>query len=255
VTSIVMVSLSLSLLLAVSSTANAAELKVFCTHALTPALEKLGPGFETATGNKLVVIDSTSGAAVKRIQSGEVADVALLTGAAIRNLAKQGKLDSASVIDIGSTGIAVGVRAGAPKPDISSVAAFKQTLLSVKSLAYSDPADGAASGIHINKVLERLGLADQLRPKITLVGGGGAVGPLAASGAVEMVVQMESELRASPGVTVVGPLPAELQDLTLFSAAVFVGSKNIAGANSLIQMLKSPKSAPLLEATGMQLPK
>lgn len=244
--------LSLSILLVIPSIAGAAELKVFCTHALTPAMEQLGPDFERSTGYKLVIIDATSGATVKRIQGGETADLAISTGAAIRDLAKQGKLDSASVSDLASTGIGVAVRTGAPKPDISSVAAFKQTLLAAKSIAYSDPAAGGGSGIHFAKVVQRLGLTEQLKPKTTLVGGGGAVGPLVASGQVELAVQMKSELLAAKGVQYVGPLPGDLQEVTLFSAGIFSGSKNAAGAKSLIRLLKSKKAAPVLKATGMQ---
>jgi molybdate transport system substrate-binding protein len=244
--------LALSILLVIPSIAGAAELKVFCTHALTPAMEQLGPDFERSTGYKLVIIDVTSGAAVKRIQGGETADLALLTGAAIRDLAKQGKLDQASVSDLASTVIGVAVRAGAAKPDISSVAAFKQTLLAAKSIAYSDPAAGGGSGIHFAKVVQRLGLTEQLKPKTTLVGGGGAVGPLAASGQVELAIQMKSELLATKGVQYVGPLPEELQEVTLFSAGIFSSSKNAAGAKRLIRLLKSKKAAPVLKATGMQ---
>ncbi len=246
---------SLFLLLVVPSAAGAVELKVFCTHALTPAMEKLAPEFERKTGTKLVIFDSTTGAAMKRISSGEVADVVILTGSAIRKLAQEGKLDPKTVKDIAATGISVAVRAGAPKPDISSASALKQAVLSAKSIAYTDPAAGGASGIHFAKVLQRLGIADQVKPKTTLVGGGGAVGPLVASGKAEMGVQMESELRATKGIEIVGPLPGDLQDLTLFSGGIFAGSKNAAAGKRLIKFLRSAKAAPVLKATGMQIPK
>jgi len=246
---------SLFLLMTVALPAAAAELKVFCTHALTPAMEQLVANFERTTGNKVVIIDSTTGAAVKRIQGGESADVAILGDPAIRSLAKEGKLDPKSVKAIGSTGVAIGVKAGAPKPDISTPAALKQTLLAAKSVAYSDPAAGGGSGIHFAKVVQRLGIADQLKPKTTLVGGGGAVGPLAAEGKVQLAVQMESELRAVKGVDVVGQLPGDFQEVTLFSAGIFTGSKNAAGGKKLIQMLKSAKSAPILKASGVQVAK
>ena len=170
-------------------------------------------------------------------------------------MVKQGKLDPKSVNDVAATGISVGVRAGAPKPNISTVDAFKQALLSAKSIAYSDPADGGYSGIVAARVVQRLGLTDQLKPKTTLVGGGGAVGPLAASGKVELAIQMESELRATKGIDIVGPLPGDLQDLTLFSAGVFAGSKNAAAGERLIKLFKSKKAVPVLKETGMQLPK
>ena len=240
--------LSLCILLIVPSSAKAAELKVICTHALTPAVEQLTADFERSTGQKLVIIDATSATAVKRIQAGETFDVAILLGPAIRDLAKQGKLDPASVTDLATTSVGLAVRTGAPKPDISSVAALKKTLLAAKSIAYST--DGG-SGIYFAQVIQRLGLAEQLKPKITLVGGGAAVGPLAASGQVELAVQMKSELMASKGVEWVGPLPPEVGEAFLFSAGVFHDSKNAAGAKSLIQLLKSKKAVPVLKATGM----
>ncbi|MGA2991816.1 MAG: substrate-binding domain-containing protein [Candidatus Korobacteraceae bacterium] len=250
-----LLTLSLSLLLVVPSMAGAAELKVFCTHALTPALEQLKADFESKTGNKLVIIDSTSIAAAKRIQAGEAGDVAILTDSVNKDLVKQGKLDPKSVKDIAVTGISVAVKAGAPKPDISTVEAFKKTLLAAKSIAYSDPAAGGYSGIVAARGIQRLGLTDQLKSKTTMVGGGGAVGPLAADGRVELAIQMESELKATKGVDIVGPLPGDLQDLTLFSAAVMTGSKNAAGAEKLIKLFKSKKAIPVLKATGMQMPK
>lgn len=227
-------------------------LQSFIPGALAAAVKQLGPQFEQATGYKLAITGATAGALLKRIQDGETADLAILAGTAAVDLAKQGKLDPASVVVIASAGLGVAVRVGAPKPDIRSVAAFKQALLSAKSVAYSDPADGASSGIHFAQVLQRLGLADELRPKTTLVRIGGSVGALVASGEVELAVQMESELLAAEGVELVGPLPQELQKLTIFSAAVFSGSQNTTAANSFIQFLASAEAAPVLKAIGLQ---
>jgi molybdate transport system substrate-binding protein len=242
--------LSLSLLLAIPSVAAAVEVRVICTHALTPAVEQLKADYEKSTGNKLVVIDATSADAMKRIHGGESFDLAILLGPAIRDLAKQGKLDPASVTDLAITGVGIAVKKGAPKPDISTVEAFRKTLLAAKSIAYSE---AGGSGIHFADVVKRMGLTEQLKPKTTLVGGGGAVGPLAVSGQVELAVQMKSELYAVKGIDYVGPLPGEYGKPFLFSGAIFSNSKNVAGAKSLIQLLTSKKAEPVLLSTGMDL--
>lgn len=244
--------LSLSILLAVPTIAGAAEVKVICTHALTPAVEQLKADYDRSTGNKLVIIDATSADAMKRIQGGESFDLAILLGPAIRDLAKQGKLDPASVADLANTGVGIAVKKGAPKPDISTVPAFKNTLLKAKSLAYSE---AGGSGLYFAEVVKRMGLTEQLKSKTTLVGGGGAVGPLAVSGQVELAVQMKSELYAVKGVDYVGPLPGEYGKAFLFSAGVFSNTKNAAGAKSLIQLLRSKKAEPVLLSTGMDLVK
>lgn len=221
-------------------------------YAMVPALEQLSPQFERTAGYKLVISGTTTGVAIKRIQSGETADLAILAGAATSDLAKQGKLDHTTLAVIASGGIGLAVRAGAPCPDISSVAAFKQALLSSKSVAYSDPADGGTSGIHFAQVLRRLGLVDQIRSKVTLVRDGGSAGDLVASGKVEFAVQMESELLTAKGAQLVGPLPQELQGLVIFTAAVFTASENAAAAKNFIRLLTSAKASSILKATGLQ---
>jgi len=244
--------LSLSLLLIVPTIAGAAEVKVICTHALTPAVEQLKADYDRSTGNKLIIIDATSADAMKRIQGGESFDLAILLGPAIRDLAKQGKLDPASVADLAVTGVGIAVKKGGPKPDISTVPAFRNTLVTAKSIAYSE---AGGSGIYFAEVVNRMGLTDQLKPKTTLVGGGGAVGPLAVSGKVELAVQMKSELYAVKGVDYVGPLPGEYGKSFLFSAGIFANSKNAVGAKSLIQLLRSKQAEPVLLSTGMDLVK
>ena len=230
---------------------NNALLHAIIAQAVVPAAEQLSPRFEQATGYKVVISGTTTGAAVQRIQGGEIADLAILTEAAIRDLVKQGKLDSASVAPIASCGIGLAVRAGAEAPDISSVAALKQVLLSAKSIAYSDPATGGTSGVYFARIVHDLGIADQVIAKTTFVRNIEPAGALAASGEVELAVQMESELLSVEGAKLAGLIPRELQNPIVFLGAVFTSSKNAIVTRSFIQLLKSPEAISILESTGV----
>ena len=238
--------------LAIPSNAFGTEIKVLCTQALTSAMAKIGPQFERETGNKLVVIYSGTGGLLKRIKNGETADVIIVTASAVDNLAKQGKIVEQSRTAIAQTGVGIAIRRGAPRPDISSAEALKRTLLAAKSIAYSDPAGGGASGIVFAQVVEKLGIAEQLKSKTKLVPAGGSSGALAASGEAEIAVQMISELMPVSGAEVVGPLPPGLQTLTVFSAGVSASAANPAAAKQLILFLSSPAVTPVLREAGLE---
>jgi molybdate transport system substrate-binding protein len=216
------------------------------------AMTQFGAQFEEQTGHKLAITYGTTGSIVKRIMGGEAADLVIATAPAVQNLVKSGKAIPGSNLSIASTGIGIAVRAGTPKPDVSSVETFKNSLLAAMSVAYSDPADGAASGIHFAKVLQRLGIADQMKPKSKLVGGGGNVGEVVAKGKAEIAVQMTSELLPVAGITYVGPLPAELQDMTIFAAGICTNTTQRDAAKALIEFLSSPAMEPKLKATGLE---
>ena len=239
-------------MLAIPSVMTGSEIKVLCTHAFMEAMTQVGAQFEEQTGHKLAITYGTTGNIVKRLTGGETADLVIATAPAVENLVKSGKIIEGSNLSIASTGIGVAVRAGTPKPDVSSVEAFKSSLLAAKSVAYSDPADGAASGIHFAKVLQRLGIADQMKPKSKLVGGGGNVGEVAAKGEAEIAVQMTSELLPVAGITYVGPLPGELQDMTVFAAGISANATQRDAAKTLIDFLSSPGVEPKLKATGLE---
>jgi molybdate transport system substrate-binding protein len=251
--SILAVAIECSFLLALgvaAATARAGEVKVMSTVALTPTLDELAPKYESSSGNKLSIVYSTIAELKKRIEAGETADVMILSRPALDSLQSQGKVAQGSIVNVGSSYVAVGIRAGAPKPDIGTPEKLKAALLAVKSISYADPAKGGASGVHFAKVLDRLGIADQMKPKTVLVPGAEA-GELVAKGQVEMAVAQASEIAAVPGAQVVGPLPGDFNSATVFAVGIGPTSKNPAAAKSLIELLTGPIGAAVLESKGM----
>src|ERR1700712_3399609 len=202
--------------------ADAAELKVFTSVALTNALDELAPIFEQKTGNKLTISYDLAAVQKKRILDGERADVIILTRVMMDDLAKQNKLAPGNIVNVASTPVALAARAGAPKPDISTVDAFKQTLLSAKSISYADPAKGGLSGVVASRAIERLGIAEQMKSKTTLVPG--AQSPdLVAKGEVELGIGQAPEIVPNAGAQLVGPLPGELGSMTPFRGRIGAG--------------------------------
>lgn len=237
-------------LLAGVPAAWAGEIKVMSTVALTATLDELKPKFESATGHKLTFVYSVIADLKKRIQDGETADVMLLSRAALDDLATQGTVASGSIVNVASSAVSVAVRAGAAKPDISTADALKRTLLAGKSVVYADPAKGGASGVHFAKMLEKLGIADEMKPKTTLVPGAQAA-EVVSRGEAELGVAMASEIVPIKGAQLVGPLPKELGMVLQFSAGVGPKSQDPAAANALIQFIKSPAGADALKSNGM----
>jgi molybdate transport system substrate-binding protein len=230
---------------------HAAELKVLTSVALTTALNELSPIFEQKTGNKLVIDFNLAAAQKKRILDGERADVIILTRAMMEDLAKQNKLASGNIVNVAGTPVSLAARAGAPKPDISTVDAFKETLLSAKSISYADPAKGGLSGVVAGKAIERLGIAEQMKAKTTLVPG--AQSPeLVAKGEVELGIAQASEIVPIAGVQLVGPLPGELGSLTLFTGGVGAESGSADAAKALIEFLAGPEAAPHFKSKGFE---
>jgi molybdate transport system substrate-binding protein len=233
------------------SVAEAAEVKVLTSVALTAALNELAPRFEKATADKLNIVYGLAAEMKKRVLDGETADVILITRPMMDDLQKQNKLAAGTLVDVAGTPVAIAARAGAPKPDIGTVDAFKRTLLAAKSVAYSDPAKGGVSGVHFAHVLERLGIADQMKPKTILVSG--ALAPeLVAKGEAELGVGQGSEIVPVAGVQLVGALPGELASTTVFAAAVGAESKSAAAAKALIVFLTGPDAAPTFKAKGFE---
>jgi molybdate transport system substrate-binding protein len=245
--------LVLASILLLAANAAAAEVKVMVSSAFAAACQELARDFERNTGNKVVIIAGPSmgkapEAILNRLQRGEPADVLIMVGYTLGDLVKQGKVLADSRVDLAESGIAMAVRAGAAKPDISSVEAFKNTLLKAKSIVYSD----SASGIYVSTELyARLGLADQLKSKSQLIQAE-PVGLVVARGEAELGFQQNSELLPIKGIEIVGPLPSSLQKMTLFAAGIAAGSKDPAAAKALIQFLASPAAAPVIRNTGME---
>ncbi|HWU40719.1 MAG TPA: substrate-binding domain-containing protein, partial [Candidatus Acidoferrum sp.] len=191
---------------ATAPVALTADIKVMSTVALNAVLDDLKPKFESASGNKLNIVYGLIADLKKRVQDGETADVILLSRAALDDLQTQGKVASGSIVNLASSSVAIAVRAGATKPDISTTDALKRTLLASKSIIYADPAKGGASGVYFAKVLERLGIVDQMKSKTILVPGAQAA-EVVAKGEAELGVGMGSEIVPVSGAQLVGPLP------------------------------------------------
>ena len=232
------------------ATARAADVKVFTSVALKSVLDELAPAYEKVSGNKLTITYGLAAEMKKRVLAGETADVIMLTRAMMEDLQKQNKLGG-DLVNVAGTPVAVAARAGAPKPDIGTVEAFKQTLLAAKSIVYADPAKGGLSGVVFAHALDRLGIAEQMKPKTILVPGAQAA-DVVAKGEAELGVGQASEIVPVAGAQLVGPLPGELGSLTRFTAAVGAGSGSPDAAKSLIQFLTAPQVAPRFQAKGFQ---
>jgi molybdate transport system substrate-binding protein len=231
--------------------AGAAELKVLTAGAFKPVVLALVPDFEKQTGHKVTVDNDTAGALKKRIEGGEAFDVAVITPAVVDELAGKGKIADGSRVNLATVGVGVVVKEGAPKPDVSTVEKFKQALLAAKSVAYIDPASGGSSGIYIDKLLVKLGIADQIRPKAKLKKGG-HVADLVVSGEAELGLHQISEIVPVKGAALVAPLPQEIQNTTTYAAGLSASAKNNEAAKALIKMLAGPAAAAVLKSKGME---
>ncbi|MBI3704861.1 MAG: molybdate ABC transporter substrate-binding protein [Rhizobiales bacterium] len=231
--------------------ATAAEIKVLTAGAFKQVVLALVPEFEKQSGHKVIVDNGTAGQLKKRIESGEAFDVAVITPAVVDELTTKGKLAPGSRVNLASVGVGVVVKEGAAKPDVSTVEAFKRTLLAAKSVAYIDPASGGSSGIYIDKLLEKLGIAEQVRPKAKLKKGG-HVADLIVSGEAELGLHQISEIVPVKGATLVGPLPKEIQNTTTYAAGLGASAKDKSAAEALIKALSGPAAAAVLKAKGME---
>jgi molybdate transport system substrate-binding protein len=233
------------------ASSSAAEVKVLTAGAFRQVVMALAPDFEKQTGNKVAVDNDTAGALQKRIEGGEAFDVAVITPAVVDDLTGKGKIAEGSRVNLATVGIGVVVKEGAPKPDVSTVEAFKNVLLAAKSVAYIDPASGGSSGIYIDKLLERLGIADQIRPKAKLKKGG-HVADLIVSGEAELGLHQISEIVPVKGAALVGPLPKEIQSSTTYAAGLSASPQNKDAAQALIRMFSGPGAAAVFKSKGME---
>jgi molybdate transport system substrate-binding protein len=234
--------------------AQAAEVKVLSAIGMQSVMEDLGPKFERASGHKLALSFATAGAAIKRAQGDEAADVVIATRQGIDSLVKNGKAAADNLTVLASAGISVAVRKGAPKPDISSPDALRRTLLAAKSISYVDPASGGASGIHFVKVLDRLGIADEMKSKTVFPNPKtpAEVGVLVANGEAEIGVHIIVELISVAGIDLVGPLPGDLQNTIVFAAAVMGSAKDAQAAKALVNFLRTSEAVAVIQAKGME---
>jgi molybdate transport system substrate-binding protein len=234
-----------------AQSADAAEIKVLTTGAFKQVVVALVPAFERAAGHKVVVDNGTVGQLIKRVDAGESFDVLVLNPRGIADYIQKGKIAAGSSANVAKVGVGVMVKAGAPKPNIGSVEAFKETLRKARSVGYIDPASGGSSGIYVAGLLDRLGLADEIKPKARLKMGG-HVSDLVVSGEAEIGIHQISEIVSEPGVTLVGPLPAAIQNYTTYTVGLGSGARDAEAARALIRLLTGPSAAAVLKARGME---
>jgi molybdate transport system substrate-binding protein len=235
-----------SALALLASGAQAAEIKVLASTAVKTTLQELTPQFEKATGNKVDITFAPAAALKVKIEEGEIFDVAILAAPITDSLAASGKVDTARTT-IAHSGIGVAIRRGAPKPDISTTEAFKRTLLDAKSVGFTA---AGATGAYLKTLFEKLGIAEELKPKLKLLPG--AAGEAAASGEVEIGMTQISEILPYPGAELAGPLPPDIQSYTYFSAATSPATKEADAAKAFIKFLAAPSALAVIKAKGME---
>lgn len=227
---------------------QAGGIQVICSNSSRAVMDELLPAFERASGHHVTISYATAVQALSRIRDGATTDAIILNAQSIDELTKQGKIAADSRRELARCGVGIAVRAGAPKPDIGSVEAFKRALLDAKSIAHTE---AGASGIHFLGLIERLGIAAQVKAK-TRTRPGGLIGELVAKGEAELAVQQIPELMAVAGIDVVGPLPPELQSTTTVTAAVFAGARQPEAARAFLAFLSTPAAARVFKARGLE---
>jgi molybdate transport system substrate-binding protein len=233
--------------------ASAAELKVLTAGAIKQVVVAMTPQYEAGTGNKIILENDTAGGIAKRIEGGATFDVVIMPPNLIAELVAKQKASAAGVVNLARVGIGAMVPTGAPMPDISTVEHFKQALLNAKSVAYIDPASGGSSGIYLAKLFQQWGIADEIDRKAVKVQGG-YVGDQLVNGKATFGVHQISEILAVKGVTLIGPLPAEIQNYTVYTAAISPASKEQAAAQALLHLLAGPDATRALQERGMERP-
>ncbi len=228
--------------------ASAAEIKLYSTVAFQGVLDELAPQFQKATNNKLTITYGLAAQLAQRIGSGEAADVAILTRAGINALVKDGKIIPKSDATLASASMALAAKAGATKPDISTPEAFKRTLLAAKSIATGDPAAGGASSVYFSKLLERMGISEQVKSKMKITAGKYPA-DLVAAGDAEIGAMQTSELL--PGTELVGVFPGDLNNVTVFAVGLTTNASDTNAAGALIKFLESKEAAAVYKAKGL----
>ena len=230
------------------------DLVVFSTIGVRSAAEQLFAQFGKTSGHTLAVTWGTAPMLVKRIEDSDTADLVVLSRAGIDALQKQGKIALGTDTTLASSGVGIAVKAGAPKPDISTPEALKRTLLAAKSIAYSEPSAGGASGVYFAKLLERMGIAEEMKPKTKYPPPGGFCANLLMTGEAELAVQQKPELLHVAGAEVIGLLPGDLNVVTEFAAAIMTGGRNADAAAALIEMLQSSQAGAVFRSKGLVTP-
>ena len=227
--------------------AQATEIKVMQSAAFREAYLELAPEFERTTGHRLVTLWVPSVQMLNRLKGGETVDVVILSSSSLDELIDAGMIARDSKVDLARSGVGVAVRAGAPRPDISSANAVKRALLAAKGIAYST----GPSGIFLAGLFERMGIAEQLKPKLKQVQGEPA-GGVVARGEADLAFQQVSELLPVAGIDLVGPLPPDIQKITTFAAGLGIAAKEPDAGRALIRFLNAPAAVPVIRKKGME---
>jgi molybdate transport system substrate-binding protein len=243
-----MAAIATGTLLAMTGAAQAAEIKVLGTPAVREFYVELVAQFEKASGHKVTTEWAGTVDVMKRIGGGETVDLIIMARDSLDELAKRGKIVSDSRVNVARSGVGVAVRAGAPKPDISSGDALKKTMLAAKSIAYSS----GPSGVYIGELVQRMGVADQLKAKMKQIPPGEAVGDLVARGEAELGFHQISELLPVKGIDIVGPLSPDVQRITVFAAGLHASAKEADAARALIKFITAPAAAGVIKKHGME---
>jgi molybdate transport system substrate-binding protein len=236
------------LLLLPAAGSEAAEIKLLSGNGARAAVRELVAQFERASGHRVAIRFEVNAALKRKIEAGEAFDAVVLNPPVLDDLIRQGRIEAGTRADIGRAGLGVGVRAGAPRPDVGSVAAFRKALLDTGAVAYPDE---GASGIYFVGLLDRLGIATEMRPKLRPMAAEDTV-EVVARGEADLVVVVASRLSGVPGVELVGPIPAELQTSIGFAAGVGSAAREPEAARALVRFLSAPAAAPVLRAMGVE---
>jgi molybdate transport system substrate-binding protein len=235
-------------LFAFAPMARSDDVKVMATAAVRETYLELVPQFEAASGHKVVTIWSGTADMMKRLKGDERVDFVIIGSNSLEELIKLGKIEPGSRVDFVKSGVGVAVRAGAPKPDISSGEAVKRALLSANSIGYSS----GPSGVYLDGLFQRMGIAEQLKPKLKLPPSGASVGEMVARGEAEIGFQQVSELIHVPGIDFLGPLPTDIQQITIFSTGIHTAAMNPGAAKALAKFLTAPAAAAVIRKNGME---
>lgn len=227
--------------------ANAAEIRVIGSPGFREAYTELVPAFEKATGHRVVTIWGGVNDVAKRIAGGETADIVILPVAQIDDLIKQGKLVAGSRVNVAKSGVGVAIGAGAAKIDIGSSEGLKNALLAAKSISYST----GPSGVHMADLIRKWGIAEQVKSKIVVAPSDTPVGEVVARGGAEIGFQQVSELLRIKGINYLGPLPVDIQETTVFAAALHKGAATPPAAQALVKFLSAPEAIPVIKKAGM----
>lgn len=225
-----------------------AEIKVLSSIATREAYLELVPQFERTSGHKVATTWAGTTAIMQRMAAGETYDLVIISSPELDELTRQGKLIAGSRVDLAKSGIGIAVRAGAPKPDVRTPEALKQALLAARTVGYTS----GPSGVYMAALIERMGIAAAVKPKHRGVPSGGTVGTIVATGEADIGFQQVSELVHIPGIDYVGPLPPEVQCITVFSSGVQTGATEPNAARALVAFLTTPAARDVMKKHGLE---